>query len=168
MKRLTAAALLTCAIVAVSVGIPRDASGMGESYMELLRSDIKTETVAILTEVMELSDEEGTVFWPIFREYQLEKSKLGDRRIAQLRKYAENFDALTDDLAKDVADAYFKLENDQLKLEKKYFKKMDKALGANTAARFIQTMNHIGLLIDVQIAANTPLIEKVEVKEASR
>lgn len=141
-----------------------------DTYLELLRSDIKSETVAILTEVMEFSDEEGEAFWPIYREYELESAKLGDRRVALLKGYAENFDMLSEEKAKELADAHFKLQDDKLKLNKKYYKKVAKALGANTAARFIQVMNQVNLLIDVQVAAGMPLIAKYtdHMQEASR
>ena len=127
--------------------------------MELLRSDIKTKKVAILTEALQLTEEQSAAFWPLYREYDLELSKLGDRRIAQLRSYADNFADLTDEKAKQMADDYFKLEEDRLKLKKNYFKKMEKELGANTAARFTQIENQIELLIDVQLASQMPLIK---------
>ena len=131
-----------------------------DTYLELLRSDIKAETVAILTEVMEFSDDEGAVFWPIYREYDLESSKLGDRRVTALKDYAENFDQLSNEKAKSLADAHFKLQEERLKLSKKYYKKTAKALDPNTAARFVQVMDQINLLLDVQVAVNIPLIEK--------
>ena len=141
-----------------------------DTYLELLRSDIKTETVAIITEVMEFSNAQGEVFWPIYREYQLESSKLGDRRVALLKEYAENFDELSNEKAKSLADAHFKLQDDRLKLTKKYYKKVDKALDTNTAARFVQVMNQVNLLLDLQVAANIPLINKYTetMTEASR
>jgi hypothetical protein len=162
----SAAALVALAVLAVSL-TPGVSSAQGEPYLELLRSDVKAETVAILTEVMEMPEKDAEIFWPIYREYELEKAKLGDRRIAQLKQYAEGFDSLTDEKAKELANDHFKLQSDNLKLTKKYFGKVEKALGANTAARFVQVMNQVNLLIDVQIAASMPLIEPV-VEEASR
>ena len=164
MRSVVALAALAALVVSIT---PVASSAQGEPYLELLRSDVKAETVAILTEVMDLPEKDAEVFWPIYREYELERSKLGDRRIALLKQYAEGFDALTNEKAKELADAHFTLEGDNLKLNKKYFGKVEKALGANTAARFIQVMNQVNLLIDVQIAASMPLIEPV-VEEASR
>ena len=146
------------------------AADNSDAYLELLRSDIKAETVAILTEVMEFSNEEGETFWPIYREYEVENAKIGDRRIALIKSYAENFDMMSEEKAQQLAKDYFKLQDDKLKLSKSYHKKVEKALGANTAARFVQVMNQINLLIDVQIAANLPLISKYteSVQKASR
>ncbi len=148
--------------LAIMAGILAPSAALAQNemqYMELLRSDIKTQKVAILTEALQLTEEQSAAFWPLYREYDLELSKLGDRRIAQLRSYADNFAALTDEKAKQMADDYFKLEEDRLKLKKNYFKKMEKELGANTAARFTQIENQIELLIDVQLASEMPLIK---------
>lgn len=148
--------------LAIMAGILAPSAALAQNemqYMELLRSDIKTQKVAILTEALQLTEEQSAAFWPLYREYDLELSKLGDRRIAQLRSYADNFANLTDEKAKQMASDYFKLEEDRLKLKKNYFKKMEKELGANTAARFTQIENQIELLIDVQLASEMPLIE---------
>jgi len=149
---------------------PQPSRAQSDTYLELLRSDIKTNTVAILTEVMELSDAEGEKFWPIYRQYEVDAAKIGDRRVAMLKDYAASFDTMTDAKAKETADAYFKLQDDKLKLSKDYFKKVEKELGSNTAARFTQVMNQINLLIEVQIAASIPLIDKytATMQEASR
>jgi hypothetical protein len=161
------------ALVALAFALtvaPRDAAAQTDTYLEMLRTDIKGQTVKILTAVMEFSDEDGNKFWPIYREYDVERAKLGDRRVAMLKEYAANFDKLSNEKAKAMSDAYFKLRDDELALSKTYFKKVEKELGSNTAARFTQVMNQVNLLIDVQTAANIPLIGKYTetVQEAAR
>jgi hypothetical protein len=39
------------------------------AYAELLRSDVRAEKVAIITEVMDFTEAEDAAFWPIYREY---------------------------------------------------------------------------------------------------
>ncbi len=162
MLKRFAATLVTLSATAVIAGLlaPSEAAAQGEQYLELLRTDIRTKKVAIITEVMQFADEEGTAFWPIYREYDLELSKLGDRRVALIKMYAENYEAMTDEASKTLADDWFKLQEDRLKLNKKYYKEVEKVLGSNTAARFTQLENQIGLLIDIQLASEMPLIGK--------
>ena len=52
------------------------------AYVELLRSDIRSQKVAILTELMNFTEAEDTAFWPIYREYDVELNKLNDERVA--------------------------------------------------------------------------------------
>ena len=39
------------------------------TYVELMRSDIRTQKVALITETLLLTEGEGAIFWPIYREY---------------------------------------------------------------------------------------------------
>ena len=130
-----------------------------EQYIEMLRSDLKTERVAIITEAMDFTPEEGEVFWPIYREYELDASKIGDRRIALIKEFAANFDTMTNDVAEDLIKTSFKINEDTLKLEKKYIKKFMKVLPAMRMARYAQIDHRINMLIDIQIAASLPLFE---------
>jgi len=130
-----------------------------EAYIELLKSDLRTQKVAVLTEAMRFTDEGSTVFWPIHREYELELSKIIDDRIELIKDYAQNYDNLTNEKAKELARKVFALEKRRTKLKKKYFKKFEKALSAIIAAKFIQVESQINLLVDLQIASELPLIK---------
>ena len=70
-----------------------------KAYVDLLRKDIKTEKVAILTEMLALDPEEASKFWPIYHAYDKELTKLGDERLALFRMYIENYSNLTDQQA---------------------------------------------------------------------
>ena len=131
-----------------------------EQYVELLRQDIKTDRVAIITAVMDFTPEQAEVFWPIHREYLLERDKLGDQSIALLKQYAEVYDNLDDEKAKMLAKDYWSITDAELALNKKYFKKIEKELSAVTAARWIQIENQIDLVLDMQVASNLPLLEE--------
>ena len=131
-----------------------------DSYIELLRSDLKTQKKAILIQTVEFSEAEETAFWPIYREYGLELDKLGDRRVALIKDYAENFDTMAEEKAKELMAAAFKLDKDRIKVDEKYYKNFSKATSFITAARVMQVENQIRLLIRLQIAAELPLIEK--------
>jgi hypothetical protein len=130
-----------------------------ETYLELLRSDVRTARVDLLTEALELTAEESELFWPIFREYDTELMTLGDRRVALIKAFLESYDAATDEDVSGFAKEWFALHHDRLKLRKRYFNKVSKAVGVRVATRFVQVENIVGMLIDIQIAAELPLVE---------
>ena len=130
-----------------------------ETYLELLRSDVRTSKVEILTEALALSATQGEAFWPIYREYDTELAKLGDRRIAMIKAFAGTYGSTTDEQATLFAKDWFALQSDRLKLRKNYFNKVSKAVSPLVAAQFIQVENVIGMLIDIQVAAELPLME---------
>ena len=147
-------------LLVAGVASPSSAqSATPEAYLELLRSDVRTAKVEILTEALALSAPQGEVFWPIYREYGTELATLGDRRISMIKAFAEKYGSITDEQATLFAKDYFALHSDRLKLRKSYFNKVSKALSPLVAAQFIQVENVIGMLIDIQIAAELPLME---------
>jgi hypothetical protein len=159
MKKLGAVVFL----LASTVALPSvDASAQGayiESYIQLMRADVKAKKVAIITELMEFTEEESAAFWPLYREYEFELSKLGDTRVALIKEYAEYYDTLGNEKAKELAKKFFDLEERRTSLKRKYFRKMEKRLLARMVTKFFQIENRINLLIDLQLAAQLPLIE---------
>jgi hypothetical protein len=148
--------------IAVLVAVLAPASnvyGQAEAYIELLRQDVKTKKVAIVTEAMQLTDEQAGVFWPVYREYQFELDKIVDARVALIKDYAEHYETMTDEKAKELAERSLDLQGERLELRKRYFRELERAVGSIAAAKFMQVDNAVTLLIDLEIAANLPLIE---------
>ena len=80
------------------------------AYAELLRSDVRAEKVAILTEVMAFNEAEDKAFWPIHREYESELAALGDERVALIAEYARSYSTLTDAAAQSLGTRALDLE----------------------------------------------------------
>jgi hypothetical protein len=130
------------------------------AYAELLRSDIRTQKIAILTELMEFSEAEDAAFWPIYREYDAELTKLGDERIALIAEYAKNYDTLTDEVADKLAKTALDLESRRQATRAKYYEKLRTTLKPRTALRFLQIEHQLQQIIDLQISAALPIASK--------
>jgi hypothetical protein len=130
------------------------------AYTELLRADVKAKRVAIITEIMQFDDTEAASFWPIFRAYDLELSKIGDGRISLIEDYIDNYENITDQKADQLMTQVFALEAQRAELKKKYFDKMKKTLSPVTAARFFQIENQIQHIIDLQVSASLPTMQQ--------
>ena len=129
------------------------------AYAELLRSDVRAQKVAIITEVMGFTEKEDAAFWPIYREYDVEMSKLGDERLAMIRDYASEFSTLTDEGASRLAARAIDLETRRNAAKAKVYEKVKAALSPRAALRFLQVEHQLQLLIDLQIAASLPVVE---------
>ena len=127
------------------------------AYVELLRSDVRTSKVAILTEVMGFTEAEDAAFWPIYREYDLEMSKLADERVGLIRDYAADYGTLTDERAAALASRALDLEARRTAAKGKCYERVKTALSPRTALRFLQVEHQLQLLIDLQIAAALPV-----------
>ena len=131
-----------------------------EQEVALLRSDIQKEKVTLITLNMEFTAEEASLFWPVYKRYEEELTKIGNQRVAMMKDYAQNFETMTDEKAKELTQKWFKTEEQRLQLKKKYFEEIEKVLPPRTAARFIQVENRLNMLLDLQLAAETPLVIK--------
>ena len=128
------------------------------AYAELLRSDIRAQKVAILTEVMEFDEKQDAAFWPIYREYDTELQKLNDERLGLIQDYAKNFEAMSDEVADRIAKGVLDLEGRRNALKQKYYERVKQALSSKMAARFLQVENQMLMLIDLQISASLPVV----------
>ena len=129
------------------------------AYAELLRSDVRAEKVAILTEVMEFTEAEDKVFWPIYREYDAEMATLGDERVALVADYARNYTTLTDAMAQTLGTRALDLEARRHAVKAKYYQRFATALSPRTSLRFLQVEHQLQLLIDLQISAALPIVK---------
>ena len=147
--------------LAVFLVIASKASAQGsiDSYIELMRSDLQTQKKALLTEAMQFTDDEAKVFWPMYREYELEGSKLGDRRIALLKDYAAHYEQLDDKKTEELIQKSFDLQKERINLREKYHKKAVKLMGIKRSARWAQIEQQIENLVEAQISAQIPLLK---------
>jgi hypothetical protein len=127
------------------------------AYAELLRSDVRTEKVAIITEIMGFTEAEDAAFWPIYREYDAEMAKLGDERVALIAEYANSYSNMTDPVADRLATKGIELEGKRQAVKAKCYERVKAALSPRAAMRFLQVEHQLLLLIDLQIAASLPI-----------
>lgn len=131
-----------------------------DSYIEVLKSEIKTDKKAIIIETMGFTEKESAAFWPIYNEFEHELEKLSGKRIANIKDFAANYDSLTDKKADELIKTAFSFQKDRLSLNEKYYKKFAEALTPILAAKYMQLENQIQLILDLSIAANLPLAKK--------
>lgn len=130
------------------------------AYAELLRSDVRAQKVAIITEVMGFTEVEDAAFWPIYREYDAQMAKLGDERVALITEYVRNYDTLTDEMADKLATRAIDLAARRRAAEANCYERVKKALSPRTALRFLQVENQLLMLIDLQISAALPIVSQ--------
>lgn len=162
VRRLTAAFLLLAGAATANAQSPAaselDTKTLNLStYSELLRSDIRAQKVAILTEVMGFTEKEDAAFWPIYREYDVEMAKLGDERVALIAEYADAYSKLTDAVADKLASRALNLESRRQAAKAKCYERVKAAMSPRTALRFLQVEHQLQQLIDLQISALLPV-----------
>ncbi len=97
-------------------------------------------------------------FWPLYREYRVEAAKVGDRIVALISTYAENYENLTDSVADKLLSEFVSIEKVRAQLKAKYLPKFKKAIPARKVARFYQLENKLDITVLNEMAENIPLV----------
>jgi type IV pilus biogenesis protein CpaD/CtpE len=131
-----------------------------QAYIQLLHADLSAKKEQIVRETMKLNDAQSAIFWPIYREYQAEQTKLTADKLAIVADYSQNFSNMTDEKADQLAQRVMQLDEKRMALRETYYATMKKALSSTVAVRFFQVEHQLQLIVDLQIAANLPIIEE--------
>lgn len=156
--------LVVVALSGVGVSSAQDQveSVLPQGYLQLLSSDLMKERVRLLTQAMALSGAEATLFWPVYREYEVESDALWDARVLLIAEYASHVNDMTEEKASELAQRAMALEASRMALRQRYFTRLEEELSAIVGARFLQVEGQINLLVDLQISQQTPLIGKTQ------
>lgn len=130
-----------------------------DDYIEVLRSVLKTEKKAAIAEVMQLSDQEAEIFWPLYNEFNDKMYTVQSKRVKLIKDYAANYATMTDEKADELWTSAMNFRQESLNLTKTYYKKFKKVMPAGKAAKYFQAENKIAALIDYELAAEIPMIE---------
>ena len=127
--------------------------------IEAARKLIEKERRVVIAGEMNLSDEERSAFWDIYADYAAEMGEVDKDYANQITIYADNFDNMTDAVAEDLLEGYFRVRRNRLKIRDKYRKRYGKVLPVIKVARFYQTENKLDAVYDFQLASQIPMIE---------
>jgi hypothetical protein len=131
-----------------------------EAYIDLLRVDVRQQKAEIMGSVMVLSTDDAAKFWPIYNEYDAELTKLNDQRAENIKEYARTYLQMTDEKADVLIQKSLAYQKQRAELLAKTYDKVKLALGAITAARFVQVEHQLLLLIDLRIVSALPIAER--------
>jgi len=131
-----------------------------EAYIDLLRKDVRQQKAEIMGSVMVLSAQDSAKFWPIYSEYDAELTKLNDQRAANIKEYARTYADLSDEKADELIQKALEYQKQRGELIAKTYDRVKQALGAITAARFVQVEHQLLLLIDLRIVSALPVAEQ--------
>lgn len=127
-----------------------------DSTIAVVRANMQADRTALITTGMNFNDKEGAAFWPIYEQYDHERSMLDDRRAAVIKQYTQKYPKLTDAEAKAMAEQMLECDSHLAALKMKYFKKFNKVLPAFTVAKFFQLERRVDLMMDMQVESSLP------------
>jgi hypothetical protein len=113
----------------------------------------------IIAANLDLSDKEAEQFWPLFERYTQELVAKQDEKYALLKQYAQDYTTMTDEQAEKYIRGRASVDQAILEVRLKYFPLFRKVLSGKSTALFFQLDWKLGLIMDLQLASQTPVIE---------
>jgi hypothetical protein len=152
MKQLFTAIALVFTLVSLS------SAQSSRALEEIIKSDIRSAKQRVVGLNIHFSDStKNREFWEIYEEYQNKLKMESDAYIDLLKKYADNYSNMSDEVANEIAKESFRISKAKTKLLEKAYKRVAK-LSPIEATRFVQLERRIDLLLQMEIAESLPLL----------
>lgn len=149
--------LLSAFLVSASFTMAQNADEIA-----IIQSTYGMDKRALVTEQMKLSQTEATAFWPLYDQYEADRKEIGKKRIANIVEYAKNYQSLSNEKATELVNASFSNQMDFIKLLKKTYTSMSKAITPVRAAQFIQIEMFLENAIKAKLGDEMPFIEQTK------
>jgi hypothetical protein len=127
--------------------------------MEVLREKLRADKKAVVAAVLELTDGEAKVFWPVYNAYQSDMVNHYDRVLNLLDTYAKAYDTITDETATSLLKQFLALERDHVALLTSYVPRFQKVLPPRKVARLYQIENKARALVNYELARGIPFVK---------
>jgi hypothetical protein len=135
------------------------AEQVNDANIQLMRQDIRAERKKIVAANMPLTETEATKFWPVYDRYIAETVKLNDVRYALIKEYAQNYGTTGAEQADSFIKRWLALDQDNTQLRLKFIPEFEKVISNQKTALLFQIDRRVGMMIELQLAQQTPLLK---------
>ena len=136
-----------------------DAAKITDIEVNLMRKDLRDQKKQVVAANLPLTGDEAAKFWPVYDAYTQETIKVNDQRYALVKEYAANYNSMTDDAAARFIRRWIGVDEAGTKLRLQWIPKFEALLGEKKAAVFFQIDRRVGMMVELQLASQLPLIQ---------
>src|SRR5215469_10737845 len=130
-----------------------------DAEVDLMRKDLRDQKKQIVAQNLPLTPDEATKFWPVYDQYTAETIKVNDQRYALVKEYALAYNNLTDEQASSYIKRWIGVDDAATQLRLKYIPMFENVIPEKKVAMFFQIDRRVGLLTEIQISGQLPLVE---------
>jgi len=145
---------LACLVGGVAVAQDKPADNM-----DVLREKLRADKKAVVAEVLQLTEGEAKVFWPVYNAYQSDMVTHYDQLLKLLDTYASSYETMSDAQATSLLQQYLGLEREHVALLTSYLPRFQKVLPPKKVAKLYQVENKARALVNYELARGIPLVK---------
>jgi len=127
--------------------------------MNILREKARADKKVVVASVLDLTEKEATVFWPVYNAYQSDMVTHYDLLLKLIDAYGNAYNAMSDETATKLLADYLALERAHVALLSSYVPRFEKVLPAKKVARLYQIENKMRALVNYELAKQIPLVK---------
>ena len=153
--------------LAVILGFGAVEYASAQSVTDVLARDrlvYQAERDAFVMKGLQLTEEEGAAFLPLYRSYRMDMEELGDSLVKLVLEYADMYPNVPEARGRQLLKDYSALEEKLVKKRAWYLKRAAKNLSAGKVLRWAQLENRIDLALRLQLAGAIPMAPATESK----
>ena len=113
--------------------------GISQEFPRSSQERFNAQRIAFFTERLQLTPEEAEKFWPLYNEYQDEKSKIIEKRRELTRNLLDNQGTLSDDKVEELGDEYVATVLEEAELLMTYHARFKEVLPPRKVPRVYHT-----------------------------
>jgi hypothetical protein len=140
------------------VGATAVAQDKPADNMDVLREKLRADKKVVVASVLDLTEGEAKMFWPVYSAYQGDMITHYDRVLKLLDTYAKAYDSMTDQTATTLLKQFLALERDHVALLTSYLPRFSKVLPPRKVARLYQIENKARALVNYELARGIPFV----------
>jgi hypothetical protein len=126
--------------------------------MEILREKVRADKRLVVASVLELTENEARVFWPVYNAYQSDMVAHYDQLFKLIDDYAVAYRTMTDERATKLLADYLALEGHNVAVLNAYVPRFQKVLPARKLVRLYQVENKVRALVNYELARSIPFV----------
>jgi Spy/CpxP family protein refolding chaperone len=113
----------------------------------------------LIAENLSLTEAEARRFWPVYEAFERDLLQLTEKRRRVIAKFGENYEAMTDAMAREILNDRLELEEERTRLRRRYVARFEKVLPIRKLARYYQIESKIRTAVEAGIAQELPLLK---------
>jgi len=159
MRRGSRGLIVIGSVLACLLGGGAVAQDQAADNMNILREKARADKKVVVASVLDLTEKEATVFWPVYNASQSDMVTHYDLLMKLLDTYGKGYNAMTDETATKLLSDYLALERAHVALLSSYVPRFEKVLPAKKVARLYQIENKMRALVNYELAKQIPLVK---------
>jgi Spy/CpxP family protein refolding chaperone len=124
---------------------------------QILLKQVMTDRKSVYASNLKLTEDESKQFWPIYDAYEAKVKKVNDRFLANLNRFVENYDTLSENDAAEVLKEKMAIEKEREALKQEYTRKIAKVLPPKKALRYAQIETRVDNMLRRDVYSLIPL-----------